>query len=178
MFSHGQLGVQCQMKRRMSSSKDSRQEEFQSIYSQARSEAASCGGGSQSSPIDSVQGERIRKESWFIAAGGKNSKRKVYVVGKVSPGYRLGDRLPEPGHGIPDSAKILQLEEEVRQSREEARKSREEARQTREPNERLNKRFQSLVNVVLPLLSPDAQTLLLHQDDEQPNQETQDYADY
>ncbi|KAL2327535.1 hypothetical protein Fmac_020962 [Flemingia macrophylla] len=85
------------------------QEEFQSIYTQARSEAASCGGGSQSSPIDSVQEERIRKESWFTAA--------------------------EPGHGIPDSAKILQLEEEVRQSREEARKSREEAHQTREANE-------------------------------------------
>ncbi|KAL2340369.1 hypothetical protein Fmac_008309 [Flemingia macrophylla] len=103
-------------------------EEFQSIYSQARSEAVSCGGGSQSSLIGSVQEERIRKQSWFTAAGGKNSKGRLYGVGKVSQGYRLGDRLPEPGHGIPDSAKILQLEEEVRQSREEARKSREEAR--------------------------------------------------
>ncbi|KAL2348495.1 hypothetical protein Fmac_002495 [Flemingia macrophylla] len=70
-------------------------EDFQSIYSQARSEAASCGGGSQSSPIDSVQEEIIRKESWFTTTGGKNSKGKVYGVGKVSQGYRLGDRLPE-----------------------------------------------------------------------------------
>ncbi|KAL2327603.1 hypothetical protein Fmac_021030 [Flemingia macrophylla] len=99
-------------------------EEFESIYSQARSKAASYGGGSQLSPMDPVQEERIRKHSWFTAAGGKNSKGRLYGVGKVSQGYRLGDTLQEPGYGVPNSVKIIQLEEEVHQSREEARKSR------------------------------------------------------
>ncbi|KAL2348521.1 hypothetical protein Fmac_002521 [Flemingia macrophylla] len=67
--------------------------------------------------------------------------------------------------------KILQLEQQVRQSREETRQSREEAHQSREQNELLQRRFQSLFNVVLPLLPSDTQQLLQHQADLQPHNE-------
>ncbi|KAL2321843.1 hypothetical protein Fmac_026222 [Flemingia macrophylla] len=59
------------------------------------------------------------------------------------------------GHSTQESEKILQLEQQVRQSREEAHQSREEARQSREQNERLQRQFESLFNVVLPLLPSD-----------------------
>ena len=52
-----------------------------------------------------------------------------------------------------DSQKILRLEEEIRQSREEFRQSREE-------NQWLQRKLESLVTVVLPLLPPAAQTIL------------------
>ncbi|KAL2335808.1 hypothetical protein Fmac_010254 [Flemingia macrophylla] len=133
-----------------------KKDEFQSIYSQA----ASCGGGSQSSPMDPAQEDKIRKQSWLTAAGGKNSKGRLYGVGKVSQGYQLGDRITEAAHSVSDSEKILELEQQVHESTEEARKSREEARQSREENERLNRKLQSLISVVLPFLPPTVQIIL------------------
>jgi len=61
------------------------------------------------------------------------------------------------------------LEEEILQSREEFRQSREE-------NQRLQRKLESLVTVVLPLLPPAAQTIL--QDvNEQPQNEDQNQDD-
>ncbi|KAL2329764.1 hypothetical protein Fmac_017345 [Flemingia macrophylla] len=57
------------------------------------------------------------------------------------------------------------------QSREEARQSREEARQSQEQNERLQRQFESLFNVVLPLLPSDTQQLLQQQANMQPDNE-------
>ncbi|KAL2340509.1 hypothetical protein Fmac_008449 [Flemingia macrophylla] len=38
----------------------------------ARSEAASCGGGEEISPLDPVEEEKLRNKSWLVAVGGKN----------------------------------------------------------------------------------------------------------
>ncbi|KAL2334543.1 hypothetical protein Fmac_015756 [Flemingia macrophylla] len=80
------------------------------------------------------------------------------------------------GRSTQESEKILQLEQQVRQSREEAHQSREEARQSREQNERLQRQFESIFNVVLPLLPSDTQQLLQqanmqpdNEDDQQPS---------
>ncbi|KAL2319081.1 hypothetical protein Fmac_032957 [Flemingia macrophylla] len=59
-------------------------EEFQTIFSQAKSEAASCGGGEETSPLDYVEEEKLRNKSWLVAAGGKNPKGRVYGVGKLN----------------------------------------------------------------------------------------------
>ncbi|KAL2347315.1 hypothetical protein Fmac_001315 [Flemingia macrophylla] len=113
-------------------------EEFQTIFSQARSEAASCGGGEEISPLDLVQEEKMRNKSWLVVA-------------------------------TADSQKILRLEEEIRQSREEFRQSREE-------NQRLQRKLESLVNVVLPFLPPAAQ-IILQDINEQPQNEGQNQDD-
>ncbi|KAL2347643.1 hypothetical protein Fmac_001643 [Flemingia macrophylla] len=143
-------------------------EEFESIFSQAKSEVASSGGGSQSTPIDPVQEETLRNKSWFIAAGGLTNKGRLYGVGKVSPYYRVGDSFTQQTSSTHDMDKIYQLEEQVRQSREEARQSREE-------NARLSRQLQSLFHVVLPLLPADAHNILqyLNQQQQQSDQNLQ-----
>ncbi|KAL2343755.1 hypothetical protein Fmac_005040 [Flemingia macrophylla] len=118
-----------------------------------RSEAASSGGGSQSTPIDHVQEETLRNKSWFIAIGGLTNKGRLYGVGKVSPYYRVGDNFTQQTSSAHDMDKIYQLEEQVRQSREEARQSREE-------NACLSSQLQSLFHAVLPLLPADAHNIL------------------
>ncbi|KAL2331884.1 hypothetical protein Fmac_019465 [Flemingia macrophylla] len=128
-------------------------EQFETIFTQARSEAASCPGGSESTSVDPINEEKLRNKSWIDAAGGITNKGRLYGVGKV------------------------------RQSREEARQSREEARQFREQNERLQRRFESLFNV-LPLLPSDTQQLLQQQanmqadneDDHQPSSVARHYG--
>ncbi|KAL2339770.1 hypothetical protein Fmac_007710 [Flemingia macrophylla] len=124
-------------------------EEFQTIFSQARSEVASCGGGEEISPLDPVQEEKMRNKSWLVAAGGKNPKGRVYGVGKLHEDYLCRQTFTQQTSTstAADSQKILRLEEEIRQSREEFRQSREE-------NQRLQRKLESLVNVVLPLLPP------------------------
>ncbi|KAL2346310.1 hypothetical protein Fmac_000310 [Flemingia macrophylla] len=120
----------------------SSKEQFETIFTQARSEAASCPGGSESTSMDPINEEKL------------------------------------------ESKKILQLEQQVRQSREEAPQSREEARQSREQNERLQRQFESLFNVVLPLLPSDTQQLLQqeanmradNEDDQQPSSATGHYG--
>ncbi|KAL2318853.1 hypothetical protein Fmac_032729 [Flemingia macrophylla] len=116
-------------------------EDFEKIFSQAKSEAASCGGGSESSPLDPGVEEKIRNQSWFFAAGGKN-KGRVYGVGKVEAGYRCGDNFTQPTTSFASSQKITMLEEMVRKTQEE--------------NERLSRKFETLLNAVLPLLPADA----------------------
>ncbi|QCD78554.1 putative transposase [Vigna unguiculata] len=68
-----------------------------------------------------------------------------------------------------DSQKILRLEEKIRQSRAEFCQSREE-------NQRLQRKLESLVTVVLPLLPPAAQTILQNVN-EQPQNEDQNQDD-
>ncbi|KAL2318806.1 hypothetical protein Fmac_032682 [Flemingia macrophylla] len=144
-------------------------EEFQTLFSQARSEAASCGGGEEISPLDPVEEENLRKKSWFVAAGGKNPKGRVYGVGKLN--HLCGDTFTQQTSTSTavDSQKILRLEEEVRQSRKEVRQSRED-------NQRLQRKLQSLVNIVLPLLPPAAQSILQDIDEQQQNEDQNHHA--
>ncbi|KAL2343040.1 hypothetical protein Fmac_004325 [Flemingia macrophylla] len=131
-----------------------------------RSEATSCPGGSESTYVDPVDEEKLRN--------------------KIESALRLGDTFTNlsSGRSTQESEKILQLEQQIRQSREEARQSREEARQSREQNERLQRQFESLFNVVLPLLPSDTQQLLQQQanlqtdnkDDQQPSSATGHYG--
>ncbi|KAL2336960.1 hypothetical protein Fmac_011406 [Flemingia macrophylla] len=109
-------------------------EQFETIFTQARSEAASCPGGSESTSVDPINEEKLRNKSWIDASGGITNRGRLYGVGKVGSALRLGDDFPNLscGRSTQESEKILQLEQQVRQSREEARQSREEARQSRE----------------------------------------------
>ncbi|KAL2325650.1 hypothetical protein Fmac_024708 [Flemingia macrophylla] len=93
-------------------------EEFEKIFSQAKSEAASSGGGSECSPLDPSVEEKIRNQSWFTTAGGRN-KGRVYEVGKVQAGYRCGDSFIQPTTSSASSEKITMLEEKVRKTQEE-----------------------------------------------------------
>ncbi|KAL2340371.1 hypothetical protein Fmac_008311 [Flemingia macrophylla] len=105
-------------------------------------QAPSCPGGSESTSVDPVDEEIIRNKSLIVAAGGITNRGRFYGVGKVGSTLRLGDTFTNfsSGRFTPESAKILQLEQQVRQSREEAPQSRDEARQSREQNERLQHR--------------------------------------
>ncbi|KAL2347023.1 hypothetical protein Fmac_001023 [Flemingia macrophylla] len=123
-------------------------EDFEKIFSQAKSEVASCGGGSESSPLDPGVEEKIRNQSWFFAAGGKN-KGRVYGVEKVEVGYRCGDNFTQPTTSSASSQKITMLEEKVHKTQEE--------------NERLSRKFETLLNVVLPLLPADAAQQIFQQ---------------
>ncbi|KAL2319287.1 hypothetical protein Fmac_028256 [Flemingia macrophylla] len=109
-------------------------EEFEKIFSQAKSEAASCGGGSECSPLDPSVEEKIRNQSWFTAAGGRN-KGRVYGVGKV------------------------QAEEKVRKTQEE--------------NEKLSRKFETLLNVVLPFLPAEVAQQIFQQSQENQQQQQQ-----
>ncbi|XP_020208849.1 uncharacterized protein LOC109793788 [Cajanus cajan] len=137
-------------------------DQFETIFNQARSEAASCTRGSETSTMDLVEEERLRNKSWIVAAGGITDKRRLYGVGKVTSPLTDVDTLINISSGrvTEESEKIIQLEEQLR-------KSREEARQSREQNERLQRQFQSLFNVVLPLLPSDTQHILQQQVDQQ-----------
>ncbi|KAL2344013.1 hypothetical protein Fmac_005298 [Flemingia macrophylla] len=95
--------------------------EFEKIFSQAKYEAASCGGGSECSPLDPSVEEKIRNQSWFTAASGRN-KGRVYGVGKVQAGYRCGDNFTQPTTSFASSEKITLLEEKVRKTQEENEK--------------------------------------------------------
>ncbi|KAL2344494.1 hypothetical protein Fmac_005779 [Flemingia macrophylla] len=125
--------------------------------------------GEEISPLDPVEEEKLRNKSWFVAAGGKNPKGRVYGVGKLN--HLCGDTFTQQTSTsiAVDSQKILRLEEEVRQSREEVRQSREE-------NQRLQRKLQSLVNFVLPLLPPAAQTILQDIDEQQQNEDQNHHA--
>jgi len=121
--------------------------------------------------LDPSEEEKLRKKIWLVAAGGKNPKRRVYGVGKLNENYLCWEAFTQqPSSSTSmDSQKILRLEEEIRQSREEFRQSREE-------NQRLQRKLESLVTVVLPLLPPAPQTIL--QDvNEQPQNEDQNKDD-
>ncbi|KAL2342759.1 hypothetical protein Fmac_004044 [Flemingia macrophylla] len=61
-----------------------------------RSEAASCAGGSESSPLDPVQEEKLRNQSWIVAAGGITNKGRLYGVGKVGSMLRLEETFTNP----------------------------------------------------------------------------------
>ncbi|KAL2344176.1 hypothetical protein Fmac_005461 [Flemingia macrophylla] len=136
--------------------------------SKLRFEAASCAGEEEISPLKPIKEEKLRNKSWFVAAGGRNPKGRVYGVGKLTEDYMRGDRLTQQTSSsiVADSQKIMQLEEEVRQSREEVRQSREE-------NQRLQRKLQSLVNVVLPLLPLVAETILQDTDEQQNDDQNQ-----
>ncbi|KAL2330595.1 hypothetical protein Fmac_018176 [Flemingia macrophylla] len=144
---------------------DPEEEQFETIFTQARSEAASYPGGSESTSVDPINEEKLRIKSWIDDADGITNKGTLYGVGKVGSALRLADAFPNLsfGRSTQESEEILQLEQQVRQSREEARQSREEARQSREQNERLQRQFESLFNAVLPLLPSDTQQLLQQQ---------------
>ncbi|QCD86289.1 hypothetical protein DEO72_LG3g810 [Vigna unguiculata] len=107
---------------------DDPHEEFQTVFSQARSEAASCGEGEEISPLDPSEEEKLRKKSWLVTASGKNPKGRVYGVGKLNENHLCGEAFTQQpsSSAVMDSQKILRLEEEIRQSREEFRQSREE----------------------------------------------------
>ncbi|KAL2337070.1 hypothetical protein Fmac_011516 [Flemingia macrophylla] len=123
-------------------------EEFEKIFSQAKFEAASSGGGSENSPLDHSLEEKIRNQSWYTAAGGKN-KGRVYGVGKVQTSYRCGENFTQPTTSSDSSQKITMLEEKVHKTQEE--------------NERLSRKFETLLNVVLPLLPADAAQQIFQQ---------------
>ncbi|KAL2321651.1 hypothetical protein Fmac_026030 [Flemingia macrophylla] len=134
-------------------------EEFQTLFSQAKSEAASCGGGEETSPLDQVEEEKLKNKSWLVAAGGKNPKGRVYGVGKLNEGYLSRETFTQQtSSSAADSQKIIRLEEDIRQSREE--------------NQRLQRKLESLVNVVLPILPPAAQ-IILQDMNEQPQNDHQ-----
>ncbi|KAL2344486.1 hypothetical protein Fmac_005771 [Flemingia macrophylla] len=148
-------------------------EEFQTIFSQERSEAASCGGGEDTSALDPIEEEKLRNKSWLVAAGGKNPKGRVYGVGKLNEGSLCKKTFTQQASTstAADSQKILRLEEEIHQSREEFRQSREE-------NQRLQRKLESLVNVVLPLLPPTAQMILQGMNEQPQNEDqNQDHAE-
>ncbi|KAL2340510.1 hypothetical protein Fmac_008450 [Flemingia macrophylla] len=42
------------------------------LFGRTRSEAASCGGGEEISPLDPIEEEKLRNKSWLVAVGGKN----------------------------------------------------------------------------------------------------------
>ncbi|KAL2330291.1 hypothetical protein Fmac_017872 [Flemingia macrophylla] len=88
-------------------------EQFETIYTQAKSEAASCPGGSESTSVDPVDEEIIRNKSWIVAAGGITNRGRLYGVGKVGSTLRLGDTFTNfsSGRFTPESEKILQLEQ-------------------------------------------------------------------
>ncbi|KAL2329694.1 hypothetical protein Fmac_017275 [Flemingia macrophylla] len=139
------------------------------------SEAASCTGEEEISLLSPVKEERLRNKSWFVAAGGINPKGRIYGVGKLSKDYIRGDRFTQQTYSsvAVDSQKIIQSEEEVRQSREEVRQSREE-------NQILQRKLQSLVNIVPPLFLPATQSILQDTDEQQnddQNQHTQQEDD-
>ncbi|KAL2344058.1 hypothetical protein Fmac_005343 [Flemingia macrophylla] len=132
----------------------------------AKSEVASCGGGEETSPLDHVKEEKLRNKSWLVAAGGKNPKGRVYRVEKLNEGYLSRETFTQQtSTSAADSQKIIRLEEEIRQSREDFHQSREE-------NQRLQRKLESLVNVVLPLLPPSAQ-IILQDMNEQPQNDHQ-----
>ncbi|KAL2347354.1 hypothetical protein Fmac_001354 [Flemingia macrophylla] len=142
------------------------QEEFQTLFSQAKSEAASCGGGEETSPLDHVEEEKLRNKRWLVVAGGKNPKGRVYGVGKLNEGYLSRKTFTQKtSSSAADSQKIIRLEEEICQSREDFRRSREE-------NQRLQRKLESLVNAILPLLPPAAQ-IILQDMNEQPQNDHQ-----
>ncbi|KAL2344519.1 hypothetical protein Fmac_005804 [Flemingia macrophylla] len=124
---------------------------FEKIFSQAKSEAASCGGGSECSPLDPGVEEKIRNQSWFSLLVEKN-KGRVYGVGKVKAGYRCGDNFTQPTTSSACSQKITMLEEKVRKTQEE--------------NERLSRKFETFLNVVLPLLLADVAQQIFQQSEE------------
>jgi len=109
---------------------------------------SNCGEGEEISLLDPSEEEKLRKKSWLVAAGGKNPKRRVYGVGKLNENYLCWEVFTQQPFSSTsmDSQKILRLEEEIRQSREEFRQSREE-------NQRLQRKLESLVIVVLFLPS-------------------------
>ncbi|KAL2340640.1 hypothetical protein Fmac_008580 [Flemingia macrophylla] len=151
----------------------SREEQFETIFTQARSEAKILSLEARIYFVDPINEEKLRNKSWIDAAGGITNRGRLYGVGKVGSALRLGDAFPNLscGRSTQESEKILQLEQQVRQSREEARQSREEARQSREQNERLQRQFESLFNAVLPLLPSNTQQLLQQQANMQPDNE-------
>ncbi|KAL2348027.1 hypothetical protein Fmac_002027 [Flemingia macrophylla] len=87
------------------------EEEFDSIFAQARFEAKSCVRGLEFSPMNPVQGERLCNQSW-ITPGGVTNKGRLYGVGKLGSILRLGDTLKNISfsHGNnQDSEKVFQL---------------------------------------------------------------------
>ncbi|KAL2331687.1 hypothetical protein Fmac_019268 [Flemingia macrophylla] len=133
-------------------------EEFEKIFSQTKYEVASCGGGSECSPLDPSVEEKIRNQSWFTATGGRN-KGRVYGVGKVQAGYRCGDNFTQPTTSSASSEKITMLEEKVRKTQEE--------------NEKLSRKFETLLNVVLPFLLAEAAQPIFQQSQENQQQHQQ-----
>ncbi|KAL2344610.1 hypothetical protein Fmac_005895 [Flemingia macrophylla] len=104
----------------------------------------------------------------FLAAADDNGevKGRVYGVGKLNEGYLCRETFTQQTSSFAtDLQKIIRLEEEIRQSREEFYQSREE-------NQRLQRKLESLVNVVLPLLPPAAQ-IILQDMNEQPQNDHQ-----
>ncbi|KAL2334818.1 hypothetical protein Fmac_016031 [Flemingia macrophylla] len=65
LYSHGRVGVKSRMKKTVFFERF--KEEFQTLFSQAKSEAASCGGGEETSPLDQVEEEKLRNKSWLVA---------------------------------------------------------------------------------------------------------------
>ncbi|KAL2347548.1 hypothetical protein Fmac_001548 [Flemingia macrophylla] len=97
--------------------------------------------GRESSPLDPGVEEKIGNQSWFFYCFGGINKGRVYGVGKVEAGYRCGNNFTQPTTSSASSQKITMLEEKVRKTQEE--------------NERLSRKFETLLNVVLPLLPVD-----------------------
>ncbi|KAL2341185.1 hypothetical protein Fmac_009125 [Flemingia macrophylla] len=92
------------------------------MFSQARSEAASCGGREEISPLDPVEEEKkLRNKNWLVVASGKNPKGRVYGVGKLNEGYLCREIFTQQTSSstAANSQKIIRLEEEIHQSREE-----------------------------------------------------------
>ncbi|XP_068494887.1 uncharacterized protein [Phaseolus vulgaris] len=118
-------------------------EEFQSRLSQVRSEV--CISESGSSPIDSAEEDRIRLESWLLAAGGKK-KGRIYGVGDLAHNFKRGNTLNynQPSTSFKDSPSVLLLKEEVRNYKEH--------------NDKLTEHVKSLVSIILPFLPPEARS--------------------
>ncbi|XP_068474617.1 uncharacterized protein [Phaseolus vulgaris] len=120
-------------------------EEFQSRLSQVRSEVASG-----SSPIDSAEEDRIRLESWLLAAGGKK-KGRIYGVGDLAHNFKRGNTLTynQPSSSSEDSPSVLLLKEEVRNYKEH--------------NDKLTEHVKSLVSIILPFLPSEARSSVAQQ---------------
>ncbi|KAL2329981.1 hypothetical protein Fmac_017562 [Flemingia macrophylla] len=120
-------------------SDEEKNEEFQTLFSQAISEAASCGGGEDISPLDPVEEEKLRNKSWLVAS----------LVEKILRGEYMG------------------LENSIKKRRF-VNRGRRFVNLGRRIND-LQKKLQSLVSVVLPLLPPAAQIILQDIDEQQQN---------
>ncbi|KAL2340109.1 hypothetical protein Fmac_008049 [Flemingia macrophylla] len=102
---------------------------------------------------------KIEEQKLVGCIGGKNPKGRVYGVGKLNEGYLSRETFTQQtSSSAADSQKIIRLEEDIRQSREE--------------NQRSQRKLESLVNVVLPILPPAAQ-IILQDMNEQPQNDHQ-----
>ena len=95
-------------------------------------------------PIDPVEEERIRNETWIRAVGGKSTEGRIYDIGQVTYNSTYVDKLIYHGSSS-HSQDFIELKQEVQTYKDS--------------NDKLSQQVQSLVKVIQTLLPPDARTV-------------------